>query len=790
MIITSQIRSISGDISWKSDYYNVICVIDGNLNIRIGDKTYEDVQVLAWFTEEKMFFSANHECKVIFLLLDPVMMIDAKDTLCLLEQMICVTKKEDIRTFRNELLSLYNCTYHQALHQPYAVSSRLLNVLQLLLDHCEKRNAIPAPLIPLSEKRMYLYREIWSFLIENCGKDVTQAKTAAIFSITPQYLGRFLKETCNRTYRQLIIEIQELGREAYRQYTSLSDDEIEAHLHDSNPIVSRRSVKNMAAPALPGTAGEPPTTHVETSPAVTRSGSDGKWIQATMDLKQKTPCFSNFLINLGYAKELHNQELEDSLSRMKRDLGFQCGRICRITDLVNRYSSAGKELFDFSAVFSLLDTLVQLGITPFLELGYKELIIQKNNSMSLYESLAYRPADYFRHLEEVLPHLIRACINHYGQDEFDTWYFEISYPYTAGSREDGFTISQYVFEFQKIYSIIRSYSEKCRIGGPGFNDWIDPSHVRKGLRRLHTAGFSPDFYTIYLYPIVHEGTGTPEISDNPHLLLDRTEHFRKELQEICPGKEIYVTETNSNLSSRSFLNDSCYQAAWICHTVLDLFHSGISSFGYYLLTDTPLRFRDTNDYLFGGWGLVTDSDIPKPSWHAFTLLKRLGSYWIKNTGSCLITADFPGRFQFLLVRYAHPYGENRRKNVSKEALQSPSSVFENCGSDRYHIQLVGVLPGIYLLQEFIINSNHSNLLHAWKALSYMTFTRTPDARELFTGSELYHRTNTCRVEADGIFSLDTELNDNEVRLVICTVVQDLQPSAGFEQNIEEEGNHA
>ena len=768
--VCAGVRKLHGTTRWKSDCCNVVFLQSGSLAVTIGGTRYANGQLLSWYSKQEVLFEASTDCDAAFLLLRPEILIDMQDTIPLLSHVTCVPPSEEALSAGEHLLRLCRDPDPQAPRRSLEETGHLLDLLQVLLDHCETEDPLPAPIIALSDRRISMYRAIYTYMTVNYNRGITQAKTAEDFSITPQYLGRVLKEACGKTFRQLLLEIRETQRDLYARYTSLSGDEIARRLDGEASVLSfpREDVSSLHS--LPGMPGQLRSSRVvKTSPTDTSMNPNGLYLNAVIDPRQHLPGFWNSLINLGYASDLQKTEIGESLARAQKELDFRYGRICRILDLVSTYQAGGQEIYDFSPVFSLLDQLIQNGMTPFLELGNKNLMINQTASLSITPESA-GPSDlYYDHLESVLPWFVRACINHYGMESFRNWYFEVSYSYTETTQAKKFGISQYVSRFRKICQIIHAYCPDCRIGGPGFNDWGNEDLVQKDLHRLVSCGFHPDFYTCYLYPLVDENGERMVLSGNAHLLRERIVLFRQILQQQAPDMEIWVTETNSNLSSRTFLNDSSYQAAWLCRNVLDLLHTGIRSFGYYLLYDTALRYRDTSDFLFGGWGLLSDSDIPKPSYHALSLLSRLSPYCIKNTDRYLIAADYPGRFQILLVRYCHPRREALRKNVTKDALSSPESVFESCGTERCHVRLKGILPGIYILQEFIVSSSCSNLLHTWKELSCLSLQYTPELESRVSASRLFVRTTTCTVEEDGIFNLDTELVNNEVRLITCSL---------------------
>ena len=475
--------------------------------------------------------------------------------------------------------------------------------------------------------------------------------------------------------------------------------------------------------------------------------------------------FFRRLINLGYAANLRNLDLDSALNRIQKEIGFTFGRICRITDLIRSGTVCGQSYYDFSPVFALLDSLIAHNMTPFLELGNKSFLIQETTTLSYTPVSPTDTREYYTQLLIILPEFAKACINHYGQARFDEWYFEISYMYTDDAARERFGLVQYASMFRKIYSVLRSFSPSCRIGGPGFNDWSDPARIRQMVKLMSSQDFTPDFYSAYIYPVVKDSQGSLSISEDPDTGISRIRTFAETVRSADADRELWITEFNSNLSSRSFLNDSPYQAVYIVRMMAGALQLGISALGYYLLSDAPLRYLDSLDFLFGGWGLLSDRGIPKPSFHAYRMLDMLGHYLIRSSENCIITANSRGSFQLLVFRYRHPGGVWLHSNVTKEDLALPQAVFGQSGADRFRISVEDVLKGTYLVKEYRIADGHADLYSAWRSLDFLYPPNAVTLQELALKSALIPRIRVCRLSEGEPFVTEITLSGTELRFV-------------------------
>ena len=685
-----------------------------------------------------------------------------------------------IRLFRN-ILSDYNAAAILHIRQGFEelldmtegssfVSGRLgktscvLRILQLLIDAGLPDESVPEPLVPLSPRRLALYRSLAACIRERGTNRIHQAEAAELLGITPQYLGHFVKEATGMTFREFSLALNE---ERKLLISSFQKDEI-------RPGAGRQaSFSGDEVPALPAYPGD----EVPALPAYpdrggyrTAAGSEAPPFRSTgvyakINPVHELPLFFRRLINLGYAANLRNLDLDSALNRIQKEIGFTFGRICRITDLIRSGTVCGQSYYDFSSVFALLDSLIAHNMTPFLELGNKSFLIQETTTLSYTPVSPTDTREYYTQLLIILPEFAKACINHYGQARFDEWYFEISYMYTDDAARERFGLVQYASMFRKIYSVLRSFSPSCRIGGPGFNDWSDPARIRQMVKLMSSQDFTPDFYSAYIYPVVKDSQGSLSISEDPDTGISRIRTFAETVRSADADRELWITEFNSNLSSRSFLNDSPYQAVYIVRMMAGALQLGISALGYYLLSDAPLRYLDSLDFLFGGWGLLSDRGIPKPSFHAYRMLDMLGHYLIRSSENCIITANSRGSFQLLVFRYRHPGGVWLHSNVTKEDLALPQAVFGQSGADRFRISVEDVLKGTYLVKEYRIADGHADLYSAWRSLDFLYPPNAVTLQELALKSALIPRIRVCRLSEGEPFVTEITLSGTELRFV-------------------------
>lgn len=465
------------------------------------------------------------------------------------------------------------------------------------------------------------------------------------------------------------------------------------------------------------------------------------------------------LINLGYASQLEGQHMVYQIRILQKQIHFDYGRICRITDLLQNYSAQKHYSNDYATIFTLFDLMIDNQLRPLLELGYKIFYIQQNTA-EYYTGPSESIIDYYDSILKILPDFLRACINRYGQNELDRWAFEISYPYIMPGTRQILTFPHFVTYYQKIFDIIRSFSSKCKIGGPGFNDWFSDGILETTLYNMKSVSQKPDFFSAYSY-CIEKDIG---ISEDADLLQNRIQRLSDKLRNDFPDAKLWITEFNSNLSSRNHLNDSSYQSAFLVKNLLENNLSKADALGYYLLSDHALRYSDSLEFLFGGWGLFTDSNIRKPSFFAYQMISYLGNYIVDCGKGYFITADSSGSIQVLLYHFEQPVPEYRTKNITLNDLKSDITFWNSDHINHHYIHFTEIPCGLYMIKKYDLSSVSSSLLYEWSKVDYISPLQQDDMEDLERLSDLVPTMFSVRTNKDTPLCIDCSLSSNQTVL--------------------------
>jgi xylan 1,4-beta-xylosidase len=135
------------------------------------------------------------------------------------------------------------------------------------------------------------------------------------------------------------------------------------------------------------------------------------------------------------------------------------------------------------------------------------------------------------------------------------------------------------------------------------------------------------------------------------------------------------SEFNASYKNEPKVTDSTYMGPWLADTIRQC-DGLVSSMSYWTFSDVFEEQGVVKTPFYGGFGLIAEDGIPKPSYNAFALLHKLGSQRISlDSESALLTRKEDGTVVLALWNYAPPGGE--KEGAEKEASKTITLRFQN-----------------------------------------------------------------------------------------------------------------
>lgn len=299
--------------------------------------------------------------------------------------------------------------------------------------------------------------------------------------------------------------------------------------------------------------------------------------------------------------------------------------------------------YNWTYLDMVMDSYKELNIRPFLELGFMPKAMASGNQTIFYWKGNVTPPKEYSRWTALVQATLEHLISRYGRDEVVTWPVEV----WNEPNLPGFWKGSDMKEYFKLYDLtsraVKQVDERFKVGGPAVcggtdKEWITAflEYVRDKkcpldfVSRHHytTANPTPDGH--YGYPKLHDKELCFEQLDSTRGIVDSFEDFN--------GMDINVTEYNTSYIPNAPVHDTNLNAAYIAN-MLSTFGDNHKSYSYWTFGDIFEEWGVPYTPFHGGFGLVANGLIPKPTFWTFAFYKKLTREYEKcvlKTPECIV----------------------------------------------------------------------------------------------------------------------------------------------------------
>jgi xylan 1,4-beta-xylosidase len=119
-----------------------------------------------------------------------------------------------------------------------------------------------------------------------------------------------------------------------------------------------------------------------------------------------------------------------------------------------------------------------------------------------------------------------------------------------------------------------------------------------------------------------------------------------------PSLPLIWSEFNASFANKPFVTDSVYMGPWLASTIRQC-DGLVDDMSYWTFSDVFEEQGVIKTPFYGGFGLLAEDGIPKPSFNAFALLHQLGDTRLQlNVEGTLLTRRSDGALVLALWNYA------------------------------------------------------------------------------------------------------------------------------------------
>ncbi len=338
-------------------------------------------------------------------------------------------------------------------------------------------------------------------------------------------------------------------------------------------------------------------------------------------------------IAMGRAYEILRADAFSHLAYVQKNLAF---RYCRFHGLfhddmaVCRRRPDGSLAFQWHQVDKVIDSLLSIGLRPFVELGSMPAALASGDTTIFEWQMNVTPPARWEEWGELVEAFARHVIDRYGSEEVRQWYFEVwnepNLPgFWTGSQTDYWQL------FKTAALALSQVDPSLRVGGPASSKG---AWVKDLIAYCESDQVPIHFVSTHYYPQdqFNEG-GEPvrEGEDPTGFFLRKVKEVRAEVQSSSrPDLEIHFTEWNTLYATGrdtvtwidNTMVDELGGAAMVARICTEL-DGTVDSLCYWAATDIFEESGMPHAAFSGSYGLISIHGFPKPNFHAFHLLSRM-----------------------------------------------------------------------------------------------------------------------------------------------------------------------
>jgi len=350
--------------------------------------------------------------------------------------------------------------------------------------------------------------------------------------------------------------------------------------------------------------------------------------------------------------------------------------------------------YNFTYLDMVMDNYLEQNIRPFLELGFMPEKMASGDQTIFYWKGNVTPPKKYENWQKLVVATLIHLMERYGEEEVLTWPIEVwNEPNLPGFWKDA-DMDEYFVLFKKTFEAVKELNPDFKIGGPAICGVDDVRWLRAFLEFCVREKIAPDFISRHHYMFEKPemaGHYTYAPFRNPWETLEELKVSRELIDSFVwtKGLPMHITEFNTSYCPDSPVHDTVRNASYIAW---QLSHMGqySDSYSYWTFGDIFEERGVPFTPFHGGFGLVANGLIAKPTFWTFSFFKTLQGRCLKCTDDLTLVETSEGTYRG--VAYNMCFDEKSALELNLELELS---------------------DGDYTLITKTVDENHANPLKTW-----------------------------------------------------------------------------
>jgi xylan 1,4-beta-xylosidase len=398
---------------------------------------------------------------------------------------------------------------------------------------------------------------------------------------------------------------------------------------------------------------------------------------------------------------------------------------------------SGAKSPNFLYIDMVFDAMMERGLKPFIELSFMpEGLASGTQTVFFYKANITPPKDM-----KLWAELIRAFAEHviqrYGLAEVRTWSFEVwnepNLPFFwTATKEDYFEL------YRQAATALKGVEPRLRVGGPST---ARAAWVGDLLEFCATQQVPIDFVTTHIYP------------DDPQKIVFGPD-VHHTFEEVIPKA---LAKVKNEIASSKLPNLPLYITEWSSQNPAFIAHTIKGSVGladimsYWTFDSVYEELGIAKTFMNTSFGLLGLRGVPRPSFHTFCLLHRLGESQIEASDGPVIATRRADGSLAIMVWNLIPQPPGQRSATGDPAVQATVQFGTQGAGQRFELKIEGSHKGLKGRITRVDESSGS-LRKAYEAIGSPAYPTPQQIEDLKRRSELA-ASEQIRVSAEGRISL-------------------------------------
>ena len=397
-------------------------------------------------------------------------------------------------------------------------------------------------------------------------------------------------------------------------------------------------------------------------------GRDEKIVVNLQAPSQPFPHYWEMMFGSGRAILSLRESYRRDLREVENATGFKYIRFHAIFhDEVGLYDedSEGKPVYNFSYIDQIYDGLLENHVRPFVELSFMPLKLASEPTLhSFWYKPNVSPPNNWNKWDDLISHFARHLIERYGIEEVSQWYFEVwnepNLDFWAGQPKD----QTYFQLYDSTARTLKQVDIRLRVGGPATAQaaWVD-----RFIRHTVENDVPVDFVSTHVYAndLSEDVFGTSEKIPRTDFVCRAVRKVHDQV-EASPRRNLPIiwSEYNASYKNEPEVTDADFMGPWLANTIRQC-DGLVEMMAYWAFSDVFEEQGVVKEPFYGGFGLIAEDDLPKPSFNAFKLFHRLGNTrFAVDSQSALVTRRGDGTIVMAVWNLFLPSTPGVEKRVS------------------------------------------------------------------------------------------------------------------------------